>query len=177
MLLSLLLSVLTLLQSKIATIQSLKVDFIQMVFTAQAHTAEKGVFYYKKGVGFRWDYYYPERKIFWMKKDRVVEYFVDDKLARMYSVEENFWILLEDPTQLLKRCEKVEEAEVRKGYFLFVETREGRKIKIFLRRDLLPEEIVIDSESKFLFGRWQVNIKLEDSLFIPSLPPDVDVIN
>ncbi len=177
MLLGLVLSVVTLLQSKMATIHTLKVDFIQMVFTAQGQSAEKGVFYYKKGKGFRWDYYYPEKKTFWMKDGKVVEYFVEDKIARIYSVEENFWILLENPTRLLERCKKLEEAKVRKGYLLFVETDEGRKIKIFLRQDLLPEEVLVDSESKFLFGRWEVNVKLEDSLFVPSLPSDVDVIN
>ncbi len=177
MLLGLLLSLLTLLQSKMATIHTLKVDFIQMVFTAQGQSAEKGVFYYKKGKGFRWDYYYPEKKTFWMKEGKVVEYFVEDKIARIYAVEENFWLLLEHPAKLLERCKKVEEAKVRKGYLLFVETEDGRKIKIFLRKDLLPEEVLVDSESKFLFGRWEVNVELKDSLFLPSLPSDVDVIN
>lgn len=172
------LTLVSLLEQKVVLYKTLQADFLQMTVTTQGTYTEKGTFFYKKGVGFRWDYIDPEKKVFWLLKERVVEYYVEDKQARIYRVEENFWKVFEVPRQLVRHAKRIQEEETPKHWVLKMTTKDERKVIIYFnKKTLLPEEIVVDSDNKFLFFNWKINPSLDSALFRPELPEDIEIIN
>lgn len=178
MLFIVLITLINLLDQKLVFYKTLQADFLQMTVTAQGTYTEKGTFLYKKGKGFRWNYKEPEKKVFWLLKERVVEYYVEDKQARIYKIEDNFWKLFEAPRQLVRYAKKMEEKQTEKHFILELITKEDRRVIIYFnKKNLLPEEIIVDSDNKFLFFNWKIDLPLASAMFRPVLPEDVEIIN
>ncbi len=142
-------------------------DFREKVKVQGEVLEEKGIFYFKRGEGIRWDYRGRGRKIFLMARGKMWEYYPAQNFLRTYKVKENFWALFQNPDMLEELSAEVKE---KKGK-IFVKLKEGGSILIEVRNGVIKK--VSFEDTTFEFSSCRYNIPLPSSLFNPTFLPGI----
>lgn len=106
---------------------------------------ETGVFYFQQDKGLRWDYEKPERKTFWLKGDKVFEYYPGENRFREYRTRENFWKILQNPSLLKDIAEEI----VKKNDKIFVKMKGGEKVILVVKKGRIKKISFEDTTMEF----------------------------
>ncbi len=145
--------------SLISSINSAVCNFSERVELGGKSYKEEGVFYFERGVGMRWEYLRPERKIFWMKKGKIFEFYPEDNIFREYESDENFWNIMEDPYNWKSMTDSIEESDGK----IIVILKNGDRVRVEVKRGTIRE--VIFGETSIKFSKCRYNTKIPSPLF------------
>ena len=148
-----------LLVSIISSMNSAVCDFVEKSKLGGEVYTEKGIFYFEKGKGLRWDYHSPERKTFWLLGEKIIEIYPEENLIREYKSPRSFWKIIEDPSELYQIAEKIVE---KKGE-IFVKIKGGEEVVIHIREHRIQR--VDFEDTSFEFQKCRYNIKQPSSLW------------
>ena len=107
---------------------------------------ETGMFYFQRERGLRWDYEEPEKKTFWLKGDRVFEFYPDENRFREYRTRENFWKILQDPSLLKEITEEI----VKKNDEIFVKMKGGEEVVLEIKNRRIRKISFEDTTIEFI---------------------------
>ncbi len=177
---------------KFSKIKTFEVRFKQKYFSSITEEEESGILYYKKSLKFCWKYLKPENKEFLLLGRKSYFYVPSDSQVIISKISKSDF-----ENSIFKIFENSSIKEIKKnyrivflgyednsyGYIFFPKSKfsDIENVSIFIeKKSFLPVKIFIrngsSQENIFLFFKYRINIKIENSIFKPNFPNDVEKI-
>jgi outer membrane lipoprotein-sorting protein len=168
-------------RQQVSRIKPFKVDFIQRVYLeGEMEIEESGEILFKDQALLKWTYLNPDIKVFILENDRYSFYDQESNQLIKGKVTENnrrwIWqLLFADEISDHITCHETERKIV------IDDENDDLNLTIHIGDDGLPVKVVQMDVSgaryEYIFKKYRIRIKSDDSDFKLVLPDDVDVIN